>query len=142
VRVVDNQYVHKGDVLYTIDAFDFEVARRTGAATARKRAADLQVTEVQSARRQRLTDLATTPEATPFRPGPRSTPRNSNSLKLRSISEDQGSQSCQRLCHQPVDAAPTDRPMSIRYTWVQLAQGVPVRFSIDKYRRACRSFPV
>jgi multidrug resistance efflux pump len=62
VRVVDNQYVHRGDVLYAIDAFDFEVAQRTGVATLQQRAADLQVKEVQSARRQRLSDLATTPE--------------------------------------------------------------------------------
>jgi multidrug resistance efflux pump len=26
LRVGDNQYVHKGDVLYVIDPFDFEVA--------------------------------------------------------------------------------------------------------------------
>jgi multidrug resistance efflux pump len=62
VRVVDNQFVHKGDVLYTIEAFDFEVAQRTGVATVQQRAADLQVKEVQSDRRQHLTNLATTPE--------------------------------------------------------------------------------
>jgi multidrug resistance efflux pump len=62
VRVVDNQFVRKGDVLYTIEAFDFEVAQRTGVATAQQRAADLQVKEVQSARRQHLSNLATTPE--------------------------------------------------------------------------------
>ncbi len=62
LRVVDNQFVHKGDVLYTIDPFDFEVAQRTGVATAQQRAADLQVKQVASERRQHLTDLATTPE--------------------------------------------------------------------------------
>src|SRR5215467_5031427 len=62
LRVGDNQYVHKGDVLYVIDPFDFEVALREGKAQAQQRAADLQVKEVQSERRQRLSSLATTPE--------------------------------------------------------------------------------
>jgi multidrug resistance efflux pump len=62
LRVGDNQYVHKGDVLYVIDPFDFEVALREGEAQAQQRAADLQVKEVQSERRQRLSSLATTPE--------------------------------------------------------------------------------
>ena len=60
--VGDNQYVHKGDVLYVIDPFDFEVASRVAKTQVQQRAADLQVKEVQSERRQRLSDLATTPE--------------------------------------------------------------------------------
>jgi multidrug resistance efflux pump len=62
LRVGDNQYVHKGDVLYVIDPFDYEVALRTDIAQLQQRAADLQVKEVQSERRQHLSDLATTPE--------------------------------------------------------------------------------
>jgi multidrug resistance efflux pump len=62
VRVVDNQFVHRGDVLYTIEPFDFEVARLTGVATLQQRAADLQVKQLQSERRQHLTNLATSPE--------------------------------------------------------------------------------
>jgi multidrug resistance efflux pump len=62
VRVVDNQFVHRGDVLYTIESFDFEVAQLTGAATVQQRAADLQVKQLQSERRQQLSNLATTPE--------------------------------------------------------------------------------
>jgi multidrug resistance efflux pump len=62
VRVVDNQFVHRGDILYTIEPFDFEVARLTGVATLQQRAADLQVKQLQSERRQHLTNLATTPE--------------------------------------------------------------------------------
>src|SRR5215467_14639798 len=62
LRVGDNQYVHQGDVLYVIDPFDFEVALRKDKAQAQQRAADLQVKEVQSERRQRLSSLATTPE--------------------------------------------------------------------------------
>jgi RND family efflux transporter MFP subunit len=62
VRVVDNQYVHQGDVLYVIDPFDFQVALDTSKAQLRQKAADLQVKRVQAARRQHLSDLATTPE--------------------------------------------------------------------------------
>ena len=62
LKVGDNQYVLRGDVLYVIDPFDYEVALRTNKAQAQQRAADLQVKEVQSERRQRLSDLATTPE--------------------------------------------------------------------------------
>ena len=45
-----------------IDPFDFEVASHVAKAQVQQRAADLQVKEVQSERRQRLSDLATTPE--------------------------------------------------------------------------------
>jgi multidrug resistance efflux pump len=62
LRVGDNQYVRRGDVLYVIDPFDFEVALRTGRAQAQQRAADLQVKQVQSERRQRLSALAASPE--------------------------------------------------------------------------------
>ena len=62
LRVGDNQYVQKGDVLYVIDPFDFEVALRVAKADVQQKAADLQVKEMQSERRQRLSDLATTPE--------------------------------------------------------------------------------
>jgi len=62
LRVGDNQYVHKGDVLYVIDPFDFEVSLSVDKAQAQQRAADLQVKQVQSERRQRLSDLAATQE--------------------------------------------------------------------------------
>jgi multidrug resistance efflux pump len=62
LRVGDNQYVHKGDVLYVIDPFDFEVALGVAKADVQQKAADLQVKEMQSERRQRLSALATTPE--------------------------------------------------------------------------------
>jgi RND family efflux transporter MFP subunit len=62
IRVVDNQYVRQGDVLYIIDPFDFQVALDTGKAQLRQKAADLQVKRVQADRRQHLSNLATTPE--------------------------------------------------------------------------------
>jgi multidrug resistance efflux pump len=60
--VGDNQYVHKGDVLYVIDAFDFETALLGDKAQLQQKAADLQVKQMQSLRRQQLSSLATTPE--------------------------------------------------------------------------------
>ena len=62
LRVVDNQFVHKGDILYQIDPFDFEVSFRTNKAILEQRQADQHVKELQSQRRQHLSDLATTPE--------------------------------------------------------------------------------
>ena len=62
IRVVDNQYVRQGDVLYVIDPFDFQVALDTAKAQLRQEAADLQVKRMQAERRQHLSDLATTPE--------------------------------------------------------------------------------
>ncbi|MGM4902768.1 efflux RND transporter periplasmic adaptor subunit [Tardiphaga sp. 866_E4_N2_1] len=62
IRVVDNQFVRKGEVLYVIDKFDFEVAMRTAKATLDQRAADLELRKVELERRLRLSDLATTPE--------------------------------------------------------------------------------
>jgi RND family efflux transporter MFP subunit len=62
IRVVDNQYVHQGDVLYVIDPFDFQVALDMDRAQLRERAADLQVKRMQAERRQHLTNLSTTPE--------------------------------------------------------------------------------
>jgi RND family efflux transporter MFP subunit len=62
IRVVDNQYVNQGDVLYVIDPFDFQAALDTDKAQLRQRAADLQVKGMQAERRQHLTDLATTAE--------------------------------------------------------------------------------
>ena len=62
VRVVDNQYVHQGDVLYVIDPFDFQVALDRDKAQLRQNAANLQVLRMEADRQQHLTNLATTPE--------------------------------------------------------------------------------
>jgi multidrug resistance efflux pump len=62
IRVVDNQYVHQGDVLYVIDPFDFQDALDTDRAMLRQKAADLQVKQVEAQRRQHLTELSTTAE--------------------------------------------------------------------------------
>ncbi|QIP05184.1 biotin/lipoyl-binding protein [Bradyrhizobium symbiodeficiens] len=62
LRVADNQFVHRGDVLYVIDPFDFDVAVGVGRAQLEQRTADLEVKQAESKRRQNLSDLATTPE--------------------------------------------------------------------------------
>src|SRR5215468_10471309 len=62
LRIVDNQFVHKGDILYVIDPFDFDVALRAHKAGLQQKAADLQVKELQSERRRRLSDLASSTE--------------------------------------------------------------------------------
>lgn len=62
LRVTDNQLVRKGDVLYVIDPFDFDVATRVAKAVLDQRAADLEVKQTEATRRMRLSNLATTPE--------------------------------------------------------------------------------
>jgi RND family efflux transporter MFP subunit len=62
LRIVDNQFVHKGDILYVIDPFDFDVALRTNKAVLQQRRADFNVKELQSERRRRLSDLASSTE--------------------------------------------------------------------------------
>jgi RND family efflux transporter MFP subunit len=62
VRTHDNQHVHKGDVLYVIEKFDFEVALDNAKATILNREADLAVKKAQNARRVALTTLSTSIE--------------------------------------------------------------------------------
>jgi len=62
LRIVDNQFVHKGDILYVIDPFDFDVALHTNKAILQQRIADLNVKDLQSERRRRLSDLASSTE--------------------------------------------------------------------------------
>jgi multidrug resistance efflux pump len=62
LRIVDNQFVHKGDVLYVIDQFDFGVALRANKAALQQKMADLNVKALQSERRSRLSDLSTSIE--------------------------------------------------------------------------------
>jgi multidrug resistance efflux pump len=62
LRVVDNQFVHKGDILYVIEPFDFEVALRAYKASLQQKIADRDVKDLQAERRQRLSDLAVSTE--------------------------------------------------------------------------------
>lgn len=62
VRTADNQFVRKGDVLYVIDPFDYEIAVQSSKALVEQKAADLQVKQVQSDRRQHLSSIAASAE--------------------------------------------------------------------------------
>jgi multidrug resistance efflux pump len=62
LRVADNQFVHRGDVLYIIDPFDYQTAYTSAQANVQMKAADLQVKHVQSERRQKLTELGASVE--------------------------------------------------------------------------------
>jgi multidrug resistance efflux pump len=62
VQAYDNQHVHKGDVLYVIEKFDFEVALANAKATVLSREADLAVKKAQNARREALSTVSTSIE--------------------------------------------------------------------------------
>src|SRR5712692_7721585 len=62
LRTHDNEHVHKGDVLYVIEKFDFEVALDNAKATILNREADLAVKKAQNVRRAALTTLSTSIE--------------------------------------------------------------------------------
>src|ERR1700736_5715400 len=62
LRTSDNQHVRKGDILYVIEKFDFEVALDNAKATILNREADLDVKKAQNARRVALTTLSTSIE--------------------------------------------------------------------------------
>ena len=60
--VKDNQYVHKGELLMKIDPRDYHVAVDLAKAAIEQAQADLENKNAQQARRNRLTDLATSVE--------------------------------------------------------------------------------
>jgi multidrug efflux pump subunit AcrA (membrane-fusion protein) len=110
LRVGDNQYVHEGDVLYVIDPFDFEVALRTAEAQLQQKAADLQVKQVQSERRQQLSNLSPPRRAADLcrhcgpGEGRLRCRRSTGGTGGDKSAPDRSPQPGQRLCHQPADA--------------------------------------
>ena len=60
--VSDNQYVQQGEPLYVIDPINFEIARDVSIAQVAQAAADLELKEVESKRRQSLSNLSTSRE--------------------------------------------------------------------------------
>src|ERR1700726_5328638 len=60
--VQDNQFVHKGDLLYGIDQGDYQVALDLAKADDASKAADLEVKTNKNERRRTLTDLAASTE--------------------------------------------------------------------------------
>ncbi len=62
LHVHDNQFVHKGDLLYVIDKIDYKIALDMANADLSSKKADLDVKKTQNARRQQLTTLSTSIE--------------------------------------------------------------------------------
>jgi multidrug resistance efflux pump len=62
LAVADNQPIHKGDVLFTIDPERFELALAQAQAVAESRRAGMQVAQTKFGRRARLGDLAASTE--------------------------------------------------------------------------------
>jgi multidrug resistance efflux pump len=62
LHVADNQFVHKGDLLYVIDKTDYKIALDMANADVASKKADLDVKKTQNARRQQLTTLSTSLE--------------------------------------------------------------------------------
>ena len=62
LHAADNQFVHKGDLLYVIDKVDYRIALDMADADVASKKADLEVKQQQSARRQQLTTLSTSVE--------------------------------------------------------------------------------
>lgn len=62
VRVVDNQFVHKGDVLFVIDPDRFKLALAQAQASVDSRAQDRRVAQAKAQRRAALSDLVASTE--------------------------------------------------------------------------------
>jgi multidrug resistance efflux pump len=62
MRVADNQFIRKGDTLYVIDPFDFQVAVDQAKQQLAMRASDAEVKKQEAERRKKLSDLAASPE--------------------------------------------------------------------------------
>ena len=60
--VVDNQFVHKGDVLLVIDPTDYKIALKLAEAEVERARATAQNAQTEAERRRKLTDLAVTQE--------------------------------------------------------------------------------
>jgi multidrug resistance efflux pump len=111
VRTFDNQHVRKGDILYVIEKFDFEVALDNAKATILNREADLEVKKAQNARRVALTTLSTPIEEKQVFDGNAKmaaaayAERQGSAFASRDQSpEDRGSFACRWLRHEPPDA--------------------------------------
>jgi multidrug resistance efflux pump len=62
LHVNDNEYVRQGDVLYVVDPADYQVALDVSKAQVAEAAADLDLKEIESKRRQALNNLSTSVE--------------------------------------------------------------------------------
>ena len=62
LHAADNQFVHRGDLLYVIDKVDYRIALDMADADVASKKADLDVKQQRSARREQLTTLSTSVE--------------------------------------------------------------------------------
>jgi multidrug resistance efflux pump len=62
LHVHDNQFVHKGDVLYVIDPVDYQLALASAEATLAQRQEGMRLAQTEAQRRQELTTLSTSVE--------------------------------------------------------------------------------
>ena len=62
IHAHDNQFVHKGDLLYVIEKIDYKIALDMANADVASKKADLDVKKAQNQRRQQLTTLSTSIE--------------------------------------------------------------------------------
>ena len=60
--IADNQFVHKGDVLFSVDRDRYALALASAQAVAENRAQELRLRQAQSARRARLSELSVSAE--------------------------------------------------------------------------------
>jgi len=60
--VIDNQFVHKGDLLLVIDSTDYKIALKLADAAVERMQATAQNAQIEAERRRKLTDLAVTQE--------------------------------------------------------------------------------
>jgi RND family efflux transporter MFP subunit len=60
--VIDNQFVHKGDLLLVIDPTDYKIALKLADAAVERMQATAQNVQIEAERRRKLTDLAVTQE--------------------------------------------------------------------------------
>jgi multidrug resistance efflux pump len=60
--VIDNQFVHKGDLLLVIDPTDYKIALKLADAAVERMQATAQNAQIEAERRRKLTDLAVTQE--------------------------------------------------------------------------------
>ena len=62
LHVIDNQEVHRGDLLYEIDVVDYAVAAATAQANVNSKLADLKLKRAEASRRSSLSTLSTSQE--------------------------------------------------------------------------------
>jgi RND family efflux transporter MFP subunit len=87
LNVAENQLVHKGDVLYEIDPFDFQVDLAAAQATVQQRLDDFNVKQAEAQRRAKLGTLSTSVEEKQTYAGSADVARAAYAAALSQLSE-------------------------------------------------------